>query len=154
MENFSTQSNQASNRIHVAGRIVGEVASGIFKKSILGSRHILHKPRAIALSVESLTQAEQFGASEIQITDKESKWVYSCSVEHFKEYAFPIQRGGFEPQLALPIERFITTTPLEYSSRTLKRGEIKHKPGSGRHIRNPRGMRLESPRQLLFKGMA
>lgn len=154
MENFSTQLNQVPNRIHVAGHIVGEVTSGVFKKSIIGSRHILRKPRAIALAVESLCQAEQVGASEIQITDKESGSVYSCSIEHFKEYAFPIQRGGFEPQLALPIERFITSTPLEYKSRTMKRGEIKHKSSSGRRIRNPRGLRLESPRQLLFKGMA
>ncbi len=154
MENFSTQSNQAPIRIRVAGYIVGEVASGVFTKSIFGSRHILRKPRAIALAVESLTQAEQVGAHDIQITDKESGWVYSCSIEQFKEYAFPIQRGGFEPQLALPIERFITSTPLEYKSQTMKRGEIKHKPGSGRRIRNPRVLRLESPRQLLFKGMA
>ncbi len=144
----------STKKVFTDGRVVGEVVGGVFKKNILGSRHILHKPRAIALSVESLSQAGQVGASEIQITDKESGWVYSCSVEHFKEYAFPIQRGGFEPQLALPIERFVTTTPLEYKSRTMKQGEIRHKPGSGKRVRNPRGLRLESPRQLLFKGMA
>ena len=154
MENFSTQSNQKIYQIQVAGHQVGQVGGGIFKKSILGSRHFLRKPRAIALSVESLKQAEQVGASEIQITDKETGRVYSCSIEHFKEFAFPIQRGGFEPQLALPIERFITSEPLNYSSQTLRRGEVKHKPGSGKRIRNPRGLRLESPRQMLFKGMA
>jgi len=132
---------------------VGDVTSGVFKKNILGSRHILRKPPAIALSVESLTQAEQFGASEVQITDTESGRVYSCSIEFFKGNSFPIQRGGFEPQLALPIGKFDVTSPLEYSSRTLKNGEIKYKKWSGKHKRNPRGVRLESPRQLLFKGM-
>lgn len=153
MSNCSTKQNPNSYQIRVAGRHVGQVASGIFKKSILGSRHILHKPPAIALSVESLTQAEHVGAHEIEITDKESGRVYSCSIEHFKEFAFPIQRGGFEPQLALPIGRFDVTSPLEYSSRALKNGEIKHGPGNGKRTRNPRGVRLESPRQLLFKGM-
>ncbi len=153
MENFSTQSSHRAYQIRVAGRHVGEVAGGVFKKSILGSRHILRKPPAIALSVESLRQAEQVGASEIQITDTESKRVYSCTIEHFKEFSFPIQRGGFEPQLALPIGRFDVISPLEYSSRALKNGEIKNSPGNGKRTRNPRGMRLESPRQLLFKGM-
>lgn len=153
MTNCSTKQNPDIFQIHVAGRHVGEVTGGIFKKSILGSRHILRKPPALALSVESLTQAEQVGASEIQITDTESGRVYSCSIEFFKGNSFPIQRGGFEPQLALPIGKFDVTSPLEYSSRALKRDEVRQTKWSGKRRRNPRGVRLESPRQLLFKGM-
>ncbi len=137
MSDFSTQSNPDSYQIRVAGYKVGEVTSGVFKKSISGSRHILRKPRAIALAVESLKQAEQVGASEIQITDKETGKVYSCSIERFKEYSFPIQRGGFEPQLALPIERFNTSEPLDYSSYATKRGEMKRQPGNGALLRIP-----------------
>lgn len=132
---------------------MGEVVGEVFKKNITGSRHILHKPRAIALSVESLTQAEHAGAREIQINDKETGRVYSCSIDDFRDKSFPIQRGGFEPQLALPLDKFEVTSPLEYMSRAAKQGEIKHAPGNGKRTRNPRGVRLESPRQLLFKGM-
>lgn len=147
MSDFSTK------KIFTDGRVVGEVVGEVFKKNISGSRHILHKPRAIALSVESLTQAEKVGAHEIQITDKESGDLYACPFDRFKEYAFPIQRGGFEPQMALTLDRFDVSSPLAYSSHTTKRGEIKHAPGNGKRTRNPRGVQLESPRQLLFKGM-
>ncbi len=153
MDNSSIKTNLDSYQIRVAGRHVGEVVSGVFKKRISGSRHMLHKPPALALSVESVTQAEQAGASEIQITDKETRRVYSCSFEYFKQNSFSIQRGSFEPQFALPIDKFDITSPLEYSSRALKCGEVKHQPGNGKRIRNPRGVRLESPRQMLLKGM-
>lgn len=146
-------SDCSTKKIFTSGRVVGKVVGDVFKKNIAGSRHILHKPRAIALSVESLTQAEKVGAREIQITDKESGDLYACPFERFKEYAFPIQRGGFEPQMALTLDRFDVTSPLDYSSRALKQSEIKHEPGNGRRTRNPRGVQLESPRQLLFKGM-
>lgn len=146
-------SDCSTKKILVSGRIVGEVADGLFKKNISGSRHILHSPRAIALSVESLTEAEHAGAREIQINDKETGRVYSCSVDEFREKSFPIQRGGFEPQLALPLDKFNVTSPLDYSSRTAKQGEVRHEPGNGKRTRNPRGVRLESPRQMLFKGM-
>lgn len=146
-------SDCSTKKIYTGGRVVGKVVGDVFKKNISGSRHILHKPRAIALSVESLTQAEKVGAQEIQITDKESGALYACPFERFKEYAFPIQRGGFEPQMALTLDRFDVTSPLDYSSRATKQGEIKHTPGNGKRTRNPRGVQLESPRQLLFKGM-
>lgn len=146
-------SDCSTKKIYTGGRVVGEVVGEVFKKNISGSRHILHKPRAIALSVESLTQAEKVGAQEIQITDKESGALYACPFERFKEFAFPIQRGGFEPQMALTLDRFDVTSPLDYKSRALKQSEIKHTPHKGKRTRNPRGMKLESPRQLLFKGM-
>lgn len=146
-------SDCSTKKIFTSGRVVGKVVGDVFKKNIFGSRHILHKPCAIALSVESLNQAEKVGAHEIQITDKETGALYACPFERFKEYAFPIQRGGFEPQMALTLDRFDVTSPLDYSSRALKQGEIKHTPCNGKRTRNPRGVQLESPRQLLFKGM-
>lgn len=146
-------SDCSTKKIYTGGRVVGKVVGEVFKKNISGSRHILHKPRAIALSVESLTQAEKVGAHEIQITDKESGDLYACPLERFKEHAFPIQRGGFEPQMALTLDRFDVSSKLEYSSRATKQGEVRHEPGNGKRTRNPRGVKGESPRQMLFKGM-
>ena len=154
MEDFSTESNGDSYQIFVAGRHVGDVENGVFKKTISGSRHILRKPPAIALSVESLERAELAGACDIQIKDIESGRVYACTVEHFRKYSFPIQRGGFEPQLALPLERFEVSSPLNISSRAPKSGEVKRKAGNGKRVRNPRGVvSTLSPRQLMFKGL-
>ncbi len=153
MSNCSTIPDIQTFQIRTANRHIGEVIGNKFKKEIQFSRHALRTPPALALSIESLTQAEQVGATEIQITDKESGRVYSCSIDHFKKNSFLIQRGGFEPQLALLLDRFDITSPLDYSSRVLKCGEVKHQPGNGKRIRNPRGVRLESPRQMLLKGM-
>lgn len=153
MENCSIDSNPSSIPIRVAGRHVGEVVQGVFQKTIVGSRHILRLPPSIALSVESLEQAEEAGARDIQIRDNETGRLYMCTVEHFRRRAFPIQRGGFEPQLALLLEEFDISAPLELVSRAPRRGEIKRKPGNGKRVRNPRGMVLGSPRQMVFKGM-
>jgi hypothetical protein len=153
MENCSTNSSSPPILIRVGGRHVGEVVQGVFQKTIVGSRHILRVPPSIALSVESLEQAEGAGAREIQIRDSETGRVFACTIEHFRRHAFPIQRGGFEPQLAMRLEEFDLTAPLNLSSRAPKRGEVKRKPGNGKRVRNPRGMPLRSLRQLVFKGM-
>lgn len=153
MKNCSTNLSPSPIPIRVAGRHVGEVVQGVFQKTIIGSRHILRVPPSIAISVESLELAERAGAREIQIRDSETGRLYTCTVEHFRRRAFPIQRGGFEPQLALLLEDFEVSAPLELVSRAPKRGEIKRKPGNGKRVRNPRGVPLVSPRQMVFKGM-
>ncbi len=153
MQNNNTQSNPESYQIRVSGRLVGEVTNGIFKKTISGSRHILRKPPAIALSVESLQQAERVGAHDIQITDIDLGCVYACTLQHFKSHAFPLQRGGFEPQLALRLELFDVSSPLEIKSHAPKPGEIKRKAGNGQRVRNLFDLTPLSPRQLVFKGM-
>jgi len=145
--------NSNTKKIYVGKRVIGEVIRGTFRKHIKGSRHILRTPCSIALSVDSLHQAEQHGAKTIEISDSESGCVYSCSIEHFRYYSFPLQRGGFEPQLALPLERFAVSSPLEISSRVVKRGEVILKPGNGKRIRNPREKSPVSPRQMVFEGM-
>jgi hypothetical protein len=95
-----------STKIFVGTRFVGKVQAGKFKKQIAFSRHALRTPPALALSVESLRQAENFGACEIEITDNESGRVYACTIEHFKRYSWELHRGGFEPQRAMALDRW------------------------------------------------
>ena len=112
MEDCSTIQRKGINQIRVSNRYIGEVEDGKFKKRIQFSKHALHTPPALALSVETIVQAEQFGAHEIEITDLESGRVYSCSLEHFNRYSWKIQRGGFEPQRALALERWSVSLPI------------------------------------------
>jgi dissimilatory sulfite reductase (desulfoviridin) alpha/beta subunit len=109
MNNSSTNLKDKAFQIRVSNHYVGEVRDGIFKKRIKFSKHSLHTPPALALSVESLRIAEKFGARKIEITDIESGRVYHCALEHFKRYSWELQRGGFELQRALPIERWDIT---------------------------------------------
>lgn len=107
---MSTQPNHIKiTPVYASGRIVGKVQGREFCKVIQFSKHALRKPPALALSSDSLLQAENLGATSIKITDMESGRVYSCSIEHFRRYAFDLQRGGFENQKALPLDRWDVT---------------------------------------------
>lgn len=102
MNKYSTNSKP----IYAGGHVVGCVKDDTFCKNIKGSRHILFHPRAIALSVESLRQAESFGARALEIRDTESGLIYRATIEHFKRFCFELQRGAFESQRALMLDRW------------------------------------------------
>ena len=106
MSDCSTKSGEHTYPIRVGNRLVGVVSGGKFRKRIKFSKHALRTPPALALSVESLRRAVEVSADGIEITDKESGRVYSCSLEHFNRYSWPTQRGGFEPQRALALDRW------------------------------------------------
>ena len=94
--------------IYVGNRFVGKVKGNTFYKTVK-SNHYLTTPPALALSVDSLIQAERAGATEIEITDKKSGCIYFSTISHFRRYAFDLQRGGFEPQKALPLSYWTVT---------------------------------------------
>ena len=103
--------------VRVGRRVVGKVKNGVFYRNIQGSRHLLRMPPAIALAVECVEQAIRYGATAIEVTDKETGRVYHSTIENFQQYSFKLQRGGFEPQLALTLERWNTVSPVHYTSR-------------------------------------
>jgi len=104
-----SNSNTDSHPIYVCSIFVGFVRGNTFYKNIKGSKHLLTTPPALALSVDSLTQAERAGATEIEITDKESGCIYFSTISHFRRYSFDLQRGGYEKQRALVLERWTVT---------------------------------------------
>lgn len=93
----------SKNAIWTRGRVVGKVDGKTFKKRVKASTGFLHSPPAICLSIESLSQIESVGAKSIEVTDTESGLKYACTLSHFKQYAFDLQRGGYEAQKALPL---------------------------------------------------
>jgi hypothetical protein len=105
---YSTKTKKESNQIYSGGHVVGRVTGNIFLKTIQGSKHILRKPQAIAISIDALEAAERAGATTIQITDTETGVMYKSSVEHFRGHAFELDRG-FGPQLALTLEGWTRT---------------------------------------------
>jgi hypothetical protein len=93
--------------IHAGNRVIGKVSGNTFYKHIRGSVHILRTPRAIALDVGSLEQAERAGAVNVQVTDTETGTAYRSSIEHIRRAGFDLDRG-FGSQIALPIEGWAT----------------------------------------------
>lgn len=113
--------------------MVGKVQSAVFSKQIKGSKHILRKPRAIALDADSLRQAKEYGAATIRITDTESGAVYSCDMTHFYRYSFELNRG-FGLQRAMVLDRWTMTagnqrnTPLPTAETYTDAGANEYKP--------------------------
>lgn len=91
--------------IYAQGKVVGQVANGVFVKSIVGSKHILRKPRAIAFDVRSLRDAQDYGATRVAVQDIENGTVYAASIKEIMEHGFTLDRG-FGKQVALPINKF------------------------------------------------
>jgi hypothetical protein len=75
-------------------RRVGAVVGHVFRKDrILGSKHFLRKPPAIALDIASLEAALAAGADEVAITDQESNLTYQTTFETIREHGFRFDRG-------------------------------------------------------------
>lgn len=143
-------SSITGNKIFAGSRVVGEVSGGVFKKTVSGSVHFLRKPPAIALDVDSIRQAREYGAVGIQVTDRETGREYSCDLGHFDRHSFALNRG-FGDQRALPLDRWVVTMDIE--SKAAKRGEVRRRAGTGERVRNERGAENVSPRQMVFKGL-
>jgi hypothetical protein len=98
--------------IYSGSKVIGEVNNGdTFQKRLESRRHFLRRPSAIALSLDSLEQAEKAGALFIKIIDLDSGRVFWTIIEHMRNKGFIIQRGGFEPQLALRLKDWSPKKP-------------------------------------------
>ena len=67
---------------------------------------MLRKPPAWCISKEAFCEEVLPKASKIIIEDTEGEVTYECLTEVFAEHAFEIQRGNFEPQLALTLNHW------------------------------------------------
>jgi len=92
--------------IFVGSKVVGKVCWDTFKKIIIGSKHLLRKPLAIAFDIASLHDAERAGARWVEVKDKETGIVYKVTIERIWEYDFKLNRG-YGNQIALPLEYWL-----------------------------------------------
>lgn len=85
------------------GRVIGEVLGDVLTKRVRGSVHMLRSPRAWAVDVEALRQAERLGARWVVVLDTETGERYRASVAVFWEHGVNVERG-FGLQVALPMD--------------------------------------------------
>ena len=69
-----------STPIYVNGRVVGRVEDGVFRKRLRASVHFLKRPPAIAFDVDSLYDAQDAGATRVEVTDAETGRVYVARI--------------------------------------------------------------------------
>ncbi|MFZ5809446.1 MAG: hypothetical protein ACOY16_09230 [Chloroflexota bacterium] len=81
------------------------------RKRIVGSRHILRQPPAIAFARQIIDYVRSQDCQRIEVVDTERGVVYTASFPTFLEFGIPIERGGFEPQIALPLRYWKVRLP-------------------------------------------
>lgn len=91
--------------IEVGGRVVGYVRDGTFHKRLVGSKHFLRRPPAIALDLQSLHDAAAAGATRVRIFDIEGDAYYNALVTTILRKGFAFDRGH-GVQIALPLAQW------------------------------------------------
>lgn len=84
---------------------------GVFTKTVQGSRHMLHTPRAWALDA-GIYDSLRPRVRQIVVTDKDSGYTYTASREVFDLFGGVIDRG-FGRQRYLPLDKWQVTRPGE-----------------------------------------
>ena len=100
-DNYNTQSAFVNTPVRAQGKTIGYLEGNCFRKRVIGSKHKLRKPPAWCISKEAFCEEVLPNTENILIEDIESGLVYECPTTVFAEHSFEIQRGDFEPQLAL-----------------------------------------------------
>jgi len=87
----------------VVGRIERDGAKWVLRKVVDSRRHQLREPKGWCVAEEHLRLLEELGGGHgvVELRDERGR-VWSASTEAFRRYGQDIERGGYEPQLALP----------------------------------------------------
>lgn len=104
---YNTITHAVNNPVRAQGKIIGYLRDHTFIKRVRGSKHMLRKPPGWCISKEVFCEEVLPNTENIIIEDVESGLIYECLTKVFAEHAFEIQRGNFEPQLALGLRFWI-----------------------------------------------
>jgi hypothetical protein len=116
---YPTRRRNNSNHtpIYIAQRVIGVVVGDTFQKSIVGSKHMLRRPRAICFERCTLRDAAAAGATCAAILDKETNTEYAISFESIHAHSFPVLRGHGD-QIGVTLEHWSLNgaTPVAVAS--------------------------------------
>lgn len=101
--NLYYNSNGKTIPVFVGNKFIGEVVGNTFLKHIKGSLHILWRPPAIALDIESLRFAEESGAEFVEIIDTETGDLFFSSINQIWQKGTKFNRG-YGNQIFLRLE--------------------------------------------------
>ncbi len=93
------------------GKVYGVIENRTLKKRIVGTKHFLRKPPAIAIDAD-LFQRYRAEFDTIEVQDVETGAVYRLSARSFEALAFPLERG-YGQQLAVVLSRWRVQKPTD-----------------------------------------
>jgi hypothetical protein len=73
--------------------------------------HRLRKPPAYALETSMITEAHERGVTEVEIRERDTGCVLTATLDAFERHGLRLTRGGFAPQVALPLSRWQVKDP-------------------------------------------
>ncbi len=85
--------NTPDTPIYAQGRVVGHVTGDTFFKTLRASVHFLKRPPAIAFDISTLFDAQEAGASKVEITDTETGRVYIARIDDILRDGKRFDRG-------------------------------------------------------------
>jgi hypothetical protein len=96
--------------VFAGGKAVGSVHDGVFRKSVVASKHQLRRPLGWALDMRSLADAERLGARRVELYDRDSGQVYAAPIALIRARGFELDRG-FGQQIALALDLWRVERP-------------------------------------------
>jgi len=91
-----------------SGKVVGKIANRVFSKQVKGSIHMLKIPMAWAIDADVFDKVVARTCSTIQITDIETRTMYTVAVKVFGSFRMKLNRRAGD-QYALPLVRWEVT---------------------------------------------
>jgi hypothetical protein len=98
---YNRATGSVNTPIKAQDKIIGCLQGHTFVKRVQGSKHQLRKPPAWCISKDAFVQEILPNVSRIVVEDTETGRYYESSTQTFETHSFEIQRGSYEPQLAL-----------------------------------------------------
>lgn len=96
-------------KILLGDKYIGEIRDDVFVKRVQGSRHLLKRPKAIAID-KGIVERIRYEVNVIEVVDLESEVTYRTSMKQFLEKSIFIDRKYGE-QLALPLQYWTKEMP-------------------------------------------
>lgn len=80
---------------------------GVWYRKVERSRHFLRHPEpSISSAKAALAEARRLGCTACKVVDAESGDTFYATFETIERYGRPIHQPGWEPQTALPLDRW------------------------------------------------
>lgn len=105
--------------IYIGHRVIGQVVGDTFHKSIVGSKHLLQRPKAICFDRSTLRDAAEAGATRVEIYDRESGAIYTATLETIHAHSFAVRRG-FGDQIGVTLDYWSINGAVPHAERTIQ----------------------------------
>ena len=93
------------------GRVEQRDGGKVLVKQVDSERHRLRKPPGYALECSTFDEARAAGVTVVEIHERDTGQTLTATIDAFERHGLRLTRGGFAPQIALPLSRWQVRDP-------------------------------------------